>query len=142
MGDMIRYLVVANQTLVSDELMENVAERLRHDDCCFHLVVPATPLPHNGTWTNGEARTLAGQRLEHALKRFADFGAEATGEVGDANPMAAIADSIRLAPVDAIILATLPPGRSAWLRQDLPSRVARKFGLPLDHVVADRILEA
>ena len=139
---MTRYLVVANQTLISDELLEKVAERLRHEDCCFHLLVPATPLPRNGTWTDGKARSLAGQRLEHALKRFADLGAEVTGEVGDANPMAAVADSMRSAPCAGIILATLPPGKSAWLRQDLPSRVARKFGVPVDHVVAHRVLEA
>jgi hypothetical protein len=35
-----------------------------------------------------------------------------------------------------IILFTLPPGLSRWLHQDLPRRVARRFGLPVRHVVA------
>jgi hypothetical protein len=72
------------------------------------------------------------------LKQFADIGAEVTGEVGDARPIAAIADALLRARFDGIILSTLPPGRSEWLRQDLPARVARRFGLPVQHVVATR----
>jgi GABA permease len=133
---MLRYLVVANQTLVSDELLGVVAERQREGDCCFHVVVPATPLPENGVWTSGRARAVAGERLDHALKQFAEIGAQATGEVGDPSPVAAISDALLVTRFDGIILSTLPPGRSDWLRQDLPKRVARRFRLPLHHVIA------
>ena len=67
---------------------------------------------------------------------MADLGADASGEVRDASPLAAIADSLLTGRYDGIIPATLGAGRSAWLRQDLPSRVARRFGLAVEHVVA------
>ena len=37
---------------------------------------------------------------------------------------------------DEIILSTLPPGVSRWLKQDLPHRVERDFNLPVTHVIA------
>jgi hypothetical protein len=138
-GDMLRYLVVANQTLVTSELVELVLARLRSEDAVFHIVVPATRLPSKGTWTGGKAHAVATERLEHALKHFAELGVDSTGEIGDANPMAAISDCLLAGVFDRIILSTLPPGRSEWLRQDLPSRVRRAYGLPVDHVTAERM---
>jgi hypothetical protein len=38
-------------------------------------------------------------------------------------------------PFDENILSTLPPGRSRWLRLDLPSRVRSAFGMPVTHVI-------
>jgi hypothetical protein len=58
-----------------------------------------------------------------------------TGEVGDANPLAAIEDAIHLRGFDEIILSTLPWRVSRWLRVDLPSKV-RALGLPVSHVTA------
>jgi GABA permease len=81
---------------------------------------------------------VAARRLERALKEFAGIGAEATGQVGDASPMAAISDALLGGRFDAVILSTLPPGRSEWLRQDLPARVARRVNVPVHHVVAAR----
>jgi hypothetical protein len=124
---MRRYLLVANHTVVSRELRAHIAARVRGDECSFHVVVRATPAPRNGTWTHGRAFADTCDRLDQALKHLADLGANASGEVGDASPLAAMADCLR---------TTLPPGRSAWLRQDLPSRVARRFGLPVAPVVA------
>ncbi len=39
-------------------------------------------------------------------------------------------------PFDEIIVSTLPPGLSRWLRQDLPHRIRRTFELPMYLVVA------
>ena len=35
-----------------------------------------------------------------------------------------------------MIVVTLPPGFSRWLRRDLPHQVASRVGLPVRHVVA------
>jgi hypothetical protein len=92
---MRRYLVVANQTVVSRELEAHIVGRLRGGDCSFHVIVPATPVVRNGTWTQGRACADARDRLDRALKLLADLGADASGEVGDASPMAAIAEGLR-----------------------------------------------
>jgi hypothetical protein len=49
----------------------------------------------------------------------------------------AIEDELRRPPgYDAIIISTLPPGLSRWLRMDLPDRIQRKFGLPVIQVIS------
>jgi hypothetical protein len=130
-----RYLVVANQTLGGDHLAEKVRDCLAAGPARFHILVPATQPQDHAVWTEGEARAVAQQALDRALQRFRELGADADGEVADENPLEAIGDAVRDLEFDEIILSTLPPGMSRWLRQDLPHRVERSFEIPVTHVV-------
>jgi nucleotide-binding universal stress UspA family protein len=135
---MRRCLVVANQTLGGEHLLELLRERVAAGACSFHVVVPATPPHRHATWTEGEAVALARRRLDDALARLRELGAEADGEVGDPNPVEAIEDVLNVdAGFDEIILSTLPPGISRWLHADVPHRVARRFSVPLTHVIVE-----
>ena len=131
------YLVVANQTLAGEHLIARVRQCMAEGSCRFYLVVPATPPSELVTWTEGEARAIARGRLEAAFTRFREIGAEVEGEVGDANPMLAIEDALRGQNFDEMILSTLPPGVSRWLKRDLPSRVANRFPLPVTHLIGE-----
>jgi hypothetical protein len=106
--------------------------------CEFHVVVPATKPVHMLTWTEGEARAIAQERLDRALEWFRSLGTEATGEIGDPHPLLAIRDAMIASEFDEIIFSTLPAGASRWLKQDMISRARRMFGLPVRHVVAQR----
>jgi hypothetical protein len=132
---MQRYLVVANQTLGGPTLAHVVRERLENGPCSFHIVVPATPPKDRWTYTEGEATKLARARLQAAIARFSELGAEVEGEIGDPRPLDAIADALRGESFDGIIVSTLPPGRSRWLKMNLPGRVRAQFGLMVIHVV-------
>ena len=135
---MRRYLIVANQTLGGRPLLDAVRALMAdagREDCAFHVVVPATPRRQELHYTEGHARALAGERLEKTLARLEEVGARVTGEVGDASPMAAIGDALRENAYDGLVLSTFPRGLSRWLRQDLPHRAERTFGLPVTHVV-------
>jgi hypothetical protein len=134
---MRRYLVVANQTLGGEHLAMKVKELLAEGPCRFHILVPATVPADHAVYTEGQAVALAQGRLDDALARFHDMGAEADGEIGDASPFEAIADVLRDEHFDAIVLSTLPVGASRWLKQDLPHRVERSFGLPVTHIVGE-----
>ena len=131
------YLVVANQTLGGEHLMARVRQSLAEGPCRYHIVVPATPQGEMLTWTEGKSTATAQARLDRALARFRELGAEADGEVGDKNPILAIEDALRHGAFDEIILSTLPPGISRWLKLDLPSRVAARFNLPVTHLVVE-----
>jgi hypothetical protein len=134
-SEMRRYLVVANQTLGGEHLIERVRECLASGPCRFHVVVPATPSQEHASWTEGEAVSIAQGRLDRALERFRELGAEADGEVGDANPMLAVEDVLLREEVDEIILSTLPPGPSRWLKRDLPTRMRERLGVPVTHLI-------
>lgn len=134
---MHRYLVVANQTLGGEPLFARIRELARAGPSAFHVVVPATP-PKDHVWTEDEAAMTATARLDSALARIAELGLDADGEVGDGSPMLAIEDAIRQqGPFEAIVLSTLPPHLSRWLRLDLPHRVESSFGLRVIHVIGE-----
>jgi hypothetical protein len=132
-----RYLVVANQTLGGEPLFGTIRELARAGPSAFYVVVPATP-PKDHVWTEDEAVTIAASRLRSALERMAALGLEADGQVGDGSPILAIEDAIReQGPFEAMVLSTLPPRLSRWLRLDLPHRVESAFALRVIHVVGD-----
>jgi hypothetical protein len=131
------YLVVANQTLGGDHLMEKAREYAAAGPCRFHILVPATPPGDHLTWTEGEAHAIAERRLQRALERLRGLDVEVDGEVGDASPLQAIGDALRRGQFDEILLSTLPPGMSRWLKLDLPHRVERSFGVPVVHLVGE-----
>jgi hypothetical protein len=133
---MRRYLVVSNQTLGGAALAAKVRSILDEGAVEFHLVVPATA-PSRFSWTEGQARAIAQERLDAALRWFSSIGAPATGEVADNHPLYAIRDALRENDIDEIIISTLPPGMSKWLRQDLPRKVRKEFGIPVTHVVGE-----
>ena len=133
---MRRYLVVANRTLGGEHLLDEVRQRMADGPCAFHIVVPASH--PSSAWSEGQVVAMAQLRLDDALARFAELGAEATGEVGDASPVRAIGDVLLREPVDEVILSTLPPGLSRWVRQDVVHRVQRNYEVPVTHIVAER----
>lgn len=130
---MRRYLIVANRTLAGSHLTSKVRELHEQRPSSFYIVVPATP-PHGHTWTEGEARAIAEQRLASALQLLAGIGVEAEGEVGDERPTYAIQDVLAKREIDEIIVSTLPPGMSRWLKRDLPHRIQVEFELPVTHI--------
>ena len=133
---MRRYLVVANQTLGGEALLSQIREAMSRGPCTFHLVVPATPAKDHLTYTEGEARALAEDRLHDGLAGLGAEGADVTGEVGDASPMQAIADALRHETFDEVMLSTFPSSISRWVKLDLPQRVKRRYDLPVTHVVS------
>ena len=124
---MRRYLIVANQTLAGGQLMSTLRELHQRGPCSFHVVVPAT---------EGEARHTARERLDAALARLRSEGLEVTGEVGDEHPHEAVQDILlRGETFDAIVLSTLPPNMSRWLKRDLVRRLEATTGIHVIHVI-------
>jgi hypothetical protein len=129
-------LVVANQTLPGEPLAALVRQRIAEGECTFHVVVPLTPVPHGAVWEERESAEAARGRLAQFLGVVRAQGCTADGEIGDRDPIQAVRDVLRNRVVDEIILSTLPPGPSRWLRQDLPHRLARVTRTPVVHVAA------
>jgi hypothetical protein len=132
-------MVVAHRTLVEDHLLNHVRGLCEGGGCTFHLVVPVThPL---GKWSEGQIEAAAEAKLDEGEAAFRAIGAEVTGEVGDANPVYAVAAALRGKPDEdwaGIIVSTLPRGLSRWLGLDAVSRIKREFDLPVTHLVAER----
>lgn len=130
-----RILIIANQTAGGQHLKEEVRRRLHEGPCVFRLLVPATP-PHDHLWTEGEATALATRRRDEAVAGLRELGADVDGVVGDASPIQAIDDLLYDDSFDEVIVSTLPPGASRWLKQDLAHRIERRFKLPVTVITA------
>jgi len=141
------YLIVANQSLGGRPLADAIASRIALGPSRFFVLVPATPAHdlyqnvlhalEGGPPDDGQARADAERRLDASLHWIEERGGRAEGEIGDADPVTAIAAVLANQHFDEIIVSTLPVHLSHWLRLDLPSRVAHAFDLPVVHVAAD-----
>ena len=129
---MRKILVVANETLVSSQLTKRIHEMQSVEPIEVLIVVPAY------SWVPDERDPIerATRNLEAGLDAIRRLGIEASGRVGDQDPMAAVASMIDAHPaVEMILVSTLPLGSSRWLRMDLPHRVGRRFKRVVEHVV-------
>jgi hypothetical protein len=130
------YLIVANRTLMGPNLIAAVRARSEAEPSRFHVLVPSSEAGSRRAWTSeGASHAQAEKRLGEALERFREAGVEITGEIGDESPVLAVGDVLRREPFDEIILSTLPPGASKWLKRDLPHKLARNYHLPVTHVI-------
>src|SRR5689334_14491298 len=129
---MWRCLIVANQTLASAELLHEVLAR-KNDETEFRVLVPASHI-EGVVSTEGAAIARARVALEQALAGFREEGIDATGEVGDGDPVLAVGDVLNRYDIDEIVVSTLPPGVSRWLKRDLPNRLRRRYDIPVTHV--------
>ncbi len=93
--------------------------------------MPATPQGlHRVVDPEVARRQAARERLARALPLLSEAGGkEVSGNVGDADPLAAVADALNLRGFDEIIVSTLPWRLSRWLRVDLPRKL-RGLGVP------------
>jgi hypothetical protein len=121
-------LVVATVTATSDDLLAALEERVRRATVPvdFLLVMPAT----------GTDPAAMRPRLDEALERWRAAGLKAEGEVGDADPVNAVAEVCRPGRFDEVIVSTLPGQTSRWIRSDVPYRIGALTDLPVTHVVA------
>jgi GABA permease len=130
-------LVVANRTCPCPMLLDEVARRAGNAPVDVLVVVPAlnSRLRH---WLSDidDAVARAHERLEVALADLRTRGVSARGEVGDANPLVAIEDALAHFPASAIVIATLPPGRSNWLERGLIDKARARFDVPVTHLVS------
>ena len=134
-----RILVVANETVGGAALREAIREKARdYATSKVHVVAPVlnTPVRH---WTSDEdpARRAADERLQASLARLREGGIDATGEVGDSEPLQAIEDGLRLFDADEIVISTHPEGRSHWLERGVVADARARFAVPITHVVVD-----
>ena len=133
-----RILVVANETVGGQELLGIL--KLNAVDGNERLLVVTTALNSQGRNCASDevgAGGAAQQRLDASLARLREEGIQADGEVGDGDPLQAIADALRTFGADEIVISTHPEGRSNWLERNVVGGARERFDVPITHVVVD-----
>jgi GABA permease len=126
-----RILVIANETVTGVVLHEAIRFRARNVGGEVLVVAPA--IDTRPRTPDGDAEP----RLARSLDRLRAAGIDARGQIGDGDPMQAIADALEQFAADEIIVATHPERRSGWLGHELVARARVRFDLPVLHLVVD-----
>jgi len=131
-----RVLLIANRTCPCPDVLEAVGERAGQSGR-VHVVAPAlnSRLQHYASDID-DAVAEAKERLGIALEHLRDHGVEATGEIGDSDPLDAAADAVHEFPASEIVVSTYPRGDSNWLERNLPQRLKDRFSQPVTHLIS------
>ena len=125
-------LVVANETVLSEQLLAAIRQRAAQGQSSFLIVCPQSD-PAGSEHHHPEAE----RRLRAALSELRAEGIDAHGQIAHPDPYVAALETIHDERVDEAIVSTFPGERSGWLRRDLVGRLRADAGVPIQHVVAD-----
>ena len=137
-----RVLVLANQTVDSDELLDELRRIGADKETKYLVVVPASPVDTGAAETHGPrdvteaTQEAAAARLDTTLAALRSEKLDARGELGDYRPLRALEHAAEEFSPDQIVIATLPPEFSVWHRFDVVDRARAHFSVPVTHVVA------
>ena len=134
---MTRLLAVAHQTAEAGEFLAAVRSAAESDEAEVVLLIPATPVKHLTSWTQGESRAIAAEQATTTRRLLKEAGVDVVeARIGDPDPYQAIMDAIATEDFDLIVVSTFPPGISRWLGANLIDRLARSIDVPVIHVIA------
>jgi phosphopantetheine adenylyltransferase len=127
-------LVVANETVLGEPLLDRIRQRAAEGPASFLIVCPQSD-PSRGEHPEAE------RRLRTALSILRSEGIDAHGQIAHPDPFTAAMEHVEVERTDEIIVSTFPGERSGWLRRDLVGRLRSESGVPVQHVVAEELVE-
>ncbi len=136
--DVATVLVVANETLVGNELVETLRAKADEGPIRVTVVAPVTQPREGYTVYRDSRRAAAGRRLDRVLAALRLAGIPAHGSVFDDDPLAAAKDALASEDIDEIVVCTHPETKSGWLRRNLVDEIRKAAGdRSVEHVVSD-----
>lgn len=128
-------LVIANETVLDEQLLERIRSRAAEGPATFLIVCPQSDPAES-------AHPEAERRLRRALSTLRSEGIEVHGQISHPDPYTAAMTVIHDERVDELIVSTFGSERSGWLRRDLVGRLRSDAKIPVEHVVAPSAREA
>ena len=134
-----RILVIANETCASRGVVDEVRYRAGEGGEVV-VVAPALARSRLEHWLTADLERRqeeASRRLEASVRALSDAGLNARGQLGDADPLQALDDALRVYEPDEVVISTHPHTRSNWLERRVVQRARERYALPITHVVVD-----
>ena len=139
-----RILVLANETCAGRGVVDEVRYRAG-DGAEVVVVAPALAKSRLEHWLSSDAERRQGEaaeRLEASVRAFEAAGMNARGSLGDADPLQALDDALRVFDPDEVVISTHPPARSNWLEKQVVRKARERYAMPITHVVVDLLHES
>ena len=150
-----RLLAIVTDTVEGRDSIDELC-RGECDDVEVRLVLPAveeSPLRHVLGDVDKPVRE-AKERLEISLDELRRSGVEASGAVGDPDPVLAAQDALQEGPADEVVIFERAAAQARWFEDGLFERAQRDLSVPLrmvvvsagenggSHIVAEQTVDA
>jgi GABA permease len=137
-----RVIVVVDDACTARDLCASVRGFARHRPIEALVLAPAHGTAASEWYVDEDAaRADATHRLRTCVSCLSRDGIHASGELGDPDPVHAIADALHEFPADEILLVSAPQHPSRWLRPNVIDRARTTFPQPITHVVMPAVSE-
>ncbi|HET6691458.1 MAG TPA: hypothetical protein VFG74_11405 [Miltoncostaeaceae bacterium] len=140
-----RILVIANETCAGRGVVDEVRYRAGGEGAEVVVVAPALAKSRLEHWLSSDSerrQSEAATRLDESIRAFEAAGMNARGTLGDADPLQALDDALRVFDPDEVIISTHPPARSNWLERQVVRKARERYPMPITHVVVDLTQES
>jgi hypothetical protein len=134
-----RVIAVITDALEGEEPVQEMSRSADGGSVELRIVVPAVeagPLKHT-LGDVDEPRQIAKRRLEASLRNLRANGIEASGEVGDPDPVQAAQDALLKAPADEILFFEYEQDQQRWFEGGMFEQAKAALEPPLRMVVLD-----
>ena len=134
-----RILVIANETCAGRAVVDEVLYRAGPGGEVL-VVAPALARSRLEHWLSSDLERRQAEaldRLDASVSAFTAAGLSARGHLGDADPLQALDDALRIYDPDEVIISTHPPRHSNWLERNVVRRARERYAKPITHVVVD-----
>lgn len=134
----MKLLVVASEP-ISAELLRSVAGDGAQDAEVL-VIAPATTHSPLRFWVSDVDAAIAhAERAQtESVERLSEAGVDASGEVGDSEPLVAIEDALRTFAADRIVVIAHEEGERDYQEGGFVDEVRERFGLPVALGTVDR----
>ena len=135
-----RIVILANEAIGDPALVREIVRHTHGRPAQARIVAPAivkSPLDLAAGDVDDDIAE-ARRRLEVSIAALAESGIEATGDVGEADPVLALEDALRLFPADEVIVVAHPQDHATWLEQDVVERTRREVDIPITVIEIER----
>lgn len=134
-----RVLAIVTDELSGAESIEELRRESWGDDVELRVVVPAVEANafRHTLGDIDEPKKEAEERLRLALERLRSSGVEASGEVGDPDPVQAAQDALLKEPADEVLIFEHAGSQSRWFEEGLFDRARASLEPPLRMVAVE-----
>lgn len=129
-----KILVLATSSVPADRLGAALADQRKPTEVEIRVVAPAAEISRLDWLTNAEddARAIAaGQAAEVADALPADVS---DASVGDADPVQAVEDALRVFPADEVVVLRGPRAETTWLEEGIAGNLRRRLAIPVTQI--------
>jgi hypothetical protein len=131
-ASVMKLLVIASEPITADDLREALGTDAA-DDAEVMVIAPALHKSALRFWLSDadEAITRAQAVQQESVEHLETEGIAATGDTGESEPLAAIADTLEGFPAERIAIFIHPAADQSYRESITAADITERFGLPV-----------